>query len=82
MENDRIFQNCVTLDKKIKMSNFRIQLCLGCSFDLQQDICQFSPKFGLNWDSVVLLFENNREQRKTIKTIEIVKNFLTDVISL
>ena len=39
-ENNRNYQNYVTLDQNTLIDlDFGIQLCLGCSFNLNQNIC-------------------------------------------
>ena len=77
MENNRTFNNCITLDQKmLKTLNRGIELCLGCFFDLLRDTGQFSH--GLDFIGIILFYylktmENNR---KTTNTIEIVKKLL------
>ena len=48
-------------------------------FGIQQVICEFSP--DLDFIGILLFYCLNtiEDNKKTMKTIEIVKNFLTDV---
>ena len=80
MENNRNFENCITLDKKTLItSNFGIHLCLGCSFDQYQ---KFRPALDSICIPLFFCLKTIENNRNTMKTIEIVKKILIDVIPL
>ena len=82
MENNRNFENYVTLHKTILIiSNFGIQLCLGCSLDVDQNICYYIS--GLDLIGMLLFYcLKTMEQQNENENKKIVKHFLIDKIPL